>query len=185
MEHCQDTIAEVLCSGIRSIEIYSKDFATATARLASGAQPSAPICLAKLSVMGAPPIITFTCWRNPAACRASMVIFMFGMVVVSRADIATRSAWYSRTAATNLSAETSVPRSTISKPAPSSIIATKFFPMSCRSPLTVPITTRPGELNPEKAIVSRDGHIMRRLAAKSHIQRSMLCFIQSWYSMGC
>ena len=46
----------------------------------------------------------------------------------------------SRAAAMNLSAEVSVPRSTIVKPAPSAIIPTRFLPMSCRSPFTVPIT---------------------------------------------
>ena len=51
--------------------------------------------------------------------------------------------WCSRTAATNSSGVTSVPRSTVSKPAPSSIILTRFLPMSCRSPLTVPMTNLP------------------------------------------
>ncbi len=59
-----------------------------------------------------------------------MVSFMAGMVVVRRADSATMSACFSLTASTNLSAATSTPRSMISKPAPSSIMATRFLPMS-------------------------------------------------------
>jgi len=41
------------------------------------------------------------------------------------------------------------PKSTTSYPAPPSIIATRFFPMSCRSPLTVPISTLPAVRSPE------------------------------------
>ncbi len=52
----------------------------------------------------------------------------------------TMRALCSRAAPMNLSAEVSVPRSTIVKPAPSAIMPTRFLPMSWRSPLTVPIT---------------------------------------------
>src|SRR5690606_30770402 len=87
--------------------------------------------------------MTFTRSRKPAASSASTVERMLTIVVVSSADMATTSAPCSSTAATNFSAPTSIPRSTISNPAPSSIIATRFLPTSCMSPLTVPITTLP------------------------------------------
>ena len=68
-----------------------------------------------------------------------MTSFMPVIVVVSRADIPTAFAsglsfrpWM------NLSAETSMPRSTTSIPAPCAIIFTRFLPMSWRSPFTVP-----------------------------------------------
>ena len=80
--------------------------------------------------------------RTPSLFRASMVSFIAGIVVVSRADIASRSA-PSLIACTNLSGFASTPRSTISNPAALSIIATRFLPMSCRSPRTVPIATVP------------------------------------------
>ena len=41
-------------------------------------------------------------------------------------------------------AGTSLPRSITSNPAPLSMMPTRFLPMSCRSPCTEPITTRPG-----------------------------------------
>lgn len=41
------------------------------------------------------------------------------------------------------SAGTSTPTSKTSNPAPFNIMATRFFPISWRSPLTVPMTTRP------------------------------------------
>ncbi len=40
------------------------------------------------------------------------------------------------------------PRSMTSKPPPSSSEATRFLPMSCKSPLTVPMATRPTGLSP-------------------------------------
>ena len=52
----------------------------------------------------------------------------------------TMRALCSRAAAMNFSAEVSVPRSTMVKPAPSAIMPTRFLPMSCRSPFTVPMT---------------------------------------------
>ena len=45
--------------------------------------------------------------------------------------------------ATKFSGATLLPRSMTSKPAPFSMIPTRFFPMSCRSPCTEPITTLP------------------------------------------
>ena len=46
-------------------------------------------------------------------------------------------------AATNFSGGTCTPRSITSKPAPSSMIFTRFLPISCTSPLTVPIKKVP------------------------------------------
>jgi hypothetical protein len=68
---------------------------------------------------------------------------MAGMVVVSKADRAMMRALFSFAAFTNWSLSTSTPKSTTSNPAPSIIMATRFFPMSCMSPLIVPITTVP------------------------------------------
>ena len=73
-----------------------------------------------------------------------MVRFMPGIVVVISAEIPTMLASFSFTASTNFSGATSRPRLYTLNPAPSSIMATRFFPMSCRSPWAVPITTVPG-----------------------------------------
>jgi len=70
------------------------------------------------------------------------------MVVVSRADMATMSACLALTASINFSGETLTPRSRTSKPPPSSREATRFLPISCKSPLTVPMATRPTGLSP-------------------------------------
>ena len=43
----------------------------------------------------------------------------------------------------NSSSEVSTPRSCTTKPAPRNIMMHRFFPISCRSPLTVPITATP------------------------------------------
>ena len=67
-----------------------------------------------------------------------MVRFMPGMVVVIRAEMPTICAPCSSTAATNFSGATSRPRLCTLKPAPSSIIPTRFLPMSWRSPWAVP-----------------------------------------------
>ncbi len=72
-----------------------------------------------------------------------MVRFIAGMVVVISAEMPTIWASCSFTAATNFSGATSRPRLITLKPAPSSIIATRFLPMSCRSPWAVPMTTTP------------------------------------------
>src|SRR5450830_1878363 len=63
--------------------------------------------------------------------------------IMMSALLTTKSGFWACTASTNLAGFTSAPRSTTSKPAPCSIIPTRFLPMSCRSPLTVPITTLP------------------------------------------
>src|SRR5271157_1792005 len=72
-----------------------------------------------------------------------MVVFIAGMVTVSSAERQTMWGRFCWTAATNFSGATSTPRSVTSKPPPSSIEDTRFLPMSCKSPFTVPITTRP------------------------------------------
>ena len=72
-----------------------------------------------------------------------MVVFIDVIVTVSSAESATRLAFRAAAASMKRSGETSAPRSITSKPPPSSIDATRFLPMSCRSPFTVPITTRP------------------------------------------
>src|SRR6266571_3520630 len=92
--------------------------------------------------MGAPPISTLTLSRTPACLRASMVVFIAGIVVVKSADIATIVASLSLMLAINFSGETLTPKSITSNPPPSSSEATRFLPMSCKSPLTVPIPTR-------------------------------------------
>ena len=63
--------------------------------------------------------------------------------MVRSADMPRMSGLCSSSAAMNLSASVLTPRSTTSKPAPSSIIPTRFLPMSWMSPLTVPMTTLP------------------------------------------
>ena len=74
---------------------------------------------------------------------------MFGMVVVSRADMPRIGARCSSSAAMNSFSEVSTPRSITSKPAPESIMMQRFFPMSCRSPFTVPMITVPAGSTPE------------------------------------
>ena len=73
------------------------------------------------------------------------------------------SGWCSSSAAMNLSASVLMPRSMTSKPAPSSIIPTRFLPMSWMSPLTVPMTTLPTGSAPVSA---RSG---RRIAMPAFI----------------
>ena len=84
-----------------------------------------------------------------------MVRFMAGMVVVMSAEIPTICAPCSSTAATNFSGETSRPRLCTLKPAPSSIMATRFLPMSWRSPCAVPMTITPSDCPSPPALVMR------------------------------
>ena len=58
-------------------------------------------------------------------------------------------------AAMNFSGGTCTPRSMTSKPAPSSMMLTRFLPMSCTSPLTVPITNLPTVSAPVSASSGR------------------------------
>ena len=74
---------------------------------------------------------------------------MFGIVVVSSADMPMIGASCSSSAAMNSSSEVSTPRSTTSKPAPESIMMQRFLPISWRSPLTVPMMTVPMGSTPE------------------------------------
>ena len=53
------------------------------------------------------------------------------------------SGWHFSAAAMNFSTLWSTPMSWTSKPAPSAIMQTRFFPMSWRSPRTVPINSTP------------------------------------------
>jgi len=112
----------------------------------------------------------FACPRKPAAESASMVVFIEDMVTVSSADRHTRLARLARTASTNFSGATSAPRSVISNPPPSSMEATMFFPISWRSPFTVPITTRPAGSAPLEARsgrISASAAFMARAARRS------------------
>ena len=81
--------------------------------------------------------------RRPFSGSVSMTTFMYGIVVVSSADMPRMSGWCSSSAARYLSTSLLMPMSMTSKPAPSIIIATRFLPMSWMSPLTVPMTTLP------------------------------------------
>ncbi len=65
--------------------------------------------------------------------------------MVRRADMPTISGLCSLIASTNFSGGMSTPRSITSKPALRRIMQTKFFPISCRSPWTVPITITPAD----------------------------------------
>ena len=74
-------------------------------------------------------------------------------------------------ASTNFSGATCTPRSMTWKPAPSNMMLTRFLPMSCTSPLTVPITIVPivcgAGLGQQRAQdLQRAGH---RLAGDEHL----------------
>ncbi len=107
------------------------------------------------SFSGAPPTSTMYVSRRPFSASVSMTTFMYGIVVVSSADMPRMSGLWSSRAARNLSTSVLMPRSTTSKPAPSSIIATRFLPMSWMSPLTVPITILPIDSAPVSASSGR------------------------------
>ena len=72
-----------------------------------------------------------------------MLALNIGIVVVRNAEKPTMSGWCSSIASTNFSGGTCTPRSITSKPAPSSMMLTRFLPMSWTSPLTVPIRNLP------------------------------------------
>ena len=117
--------------------------ARTTAAEASAAYPSAPTTSAYSWVTGAPPTMTMTWSRRPAFCSALMLALNIGMVVVRNAENPTMSGLCSLIASTNFSGATCTPRSMTSNPAPSNMMLTRFLPMSCTSPLTVPITILP------------------------------------------
>jgi len=60
-------------------------------------------------------------------------------------------------AVTNFAGETLVPKSMTRNPAPFHIKATRFLPMSCRSPRTVPIRSVPTRLPPASFAAVRSG----------------------------
>ena len=84
-----------------------------------------------------------------------MLALNIGIVVVRNAEKPTMSGWCSSIAATNFSGATWTPRSITSKPAPSSMMLTRFLPMSCTSPLTVPIRNLPIVSTPVSASSGR------------------------------
>src|SRR5260370_288672 len=87
--------------------------------------------------------MTMTWSRIPCFSRALMFALNIGMVVVKTAEKPTMSGWCSLIASMNFSGATCTPRSMTSKPAPSNMMLTRFLPMSCTSPLTVPMTILP------------------------------------------
>ena len=131
---------------------------------ASAAYPSAPTASAYSWVTGAPPTITITSLRRPAFSSALMLALNIGMVVVRNAENPTMSGRCSSIAATNFSGATWTPRSITSKPAPSSMMLTRFLPMSCTSPLTVPIRNRPTVCTPVSASSGRSTSIAPAIA---------------------
>ena len=93
--------------------------------------------------MGAPPTNIFT-WSRIPASRASVTTRRISpMVVVSRDEQAITPQRCRFAVSTNCSGVTSTPRSMTSTPLPSSMIFTRFLPMSCISPRTVPMQARP------------------------------------------
>ena len=93
-----------------------------------------------------------------------MLALNIGMVVVRNAEKPTMSGWCSSIAATNFSGATWTPRSMTSKPAPSSMMLTRFLPMSCTSPLTVPIRNLPTVSTPVSASSGRSRSIAPAIA---------------------
>ena len=70
---------------------------------------------------------------------ALMLALNMGIVVVRKADMPTMSGLCSSIPAMNFSGGTCTPRSITVNPAPSSMMLTRFLPMSCTSPFTVPM----------------------------------------------
>jgi hypothetical protein len=85
-----------------------------------------------------------------------MLALNIGIVVVRKAENPTMSGLCSLIADTNFSGATWTPRSITSKPAPSSMMLTRFLPMSCTSPLTVPIRNLPTVSTPVSASSGRN-----------------------------
>ena len=131
---------------------------------ASAAYPSAPTASAYSWVTGAPPTMTITSSRMPAFSSALMLALNIGIVVVRNAEKPTMSGWCSSIAETNFSGATWTPRSITSKPAPSSMMLTRFLPMSWTSPLTVPIRNFPTVWTPVSASSGRSRSIAPAIA---------------------
>ena len=72
-----------------------------------------------------------------------MLALNIGIVVVRKADIPTMSGLCSSMPAMNFSGAAWTPMSITWKPAPSSMMLTRFLPMSWTSPFTVPIRKVP------------------------------------------
>ena len=113
---------------------------------------------------GAPPTMTITSSRRPAFSSALMLALNIGIVVVRNAEKPTMSGWCSSIAATNFSGATCTPRSITSKPAPSSMMLTRFLPMSWTSPLTVPMRNLPTVSTPVSASSGRSTSIAPAIA---------------------
>ena len=86
---------------------------------------------------------TFTLSRIPSSSSFFTTSPMVRMVVVRSAESPRNGALWSFTAFTILSVETSFPISITSYPAPLSMMATMFFPISCTSPATVAMINLP------------------------------------------
>ena len=99
--------------------------------------------------------MTATLSRMPAFCSALMFALNIGIVVVRKAEKPTMSGSFSLICSTNFSGGTLTPRSMTTKPAPSSMMLQRFLPMSCTSPLTVPIRNVPSGLAPVSASSGR------------------------------
>ena len=93
--------------------------------------------------MGAPPTMIFTLPRMPASSASSTTRRISCIVVVSSDEQAMMPHCCAFAASIKRSGATSTPRSTTSSPLPSNMIFTRFLPMSCMSPRTVPRQTRP------------------------------------------
>ena len=114
---------------------------------------SAPISSQKLWLMGAPPTKIFTRSRMPFSSASATTRRISCMVVVSRDEQAMMPQLSRCAVSTNCSGVTSTPRSTTSTPLPSSMIFTRFLPMSCMSPRTVPMQARP-TVRPASPVIS-------------------------------
>ena len=108
--------------------------------------------------------MTITSSRIPAFSSALMLALNIGIVVVRNAENPTMSGWCSSILATNVSGATCTPRSITSKPAPSSMMLTRFLPMSWTSPLTVPIRNLPMVWTPVSASSGRSTSIAPAIA---------------------
>ena len=102
--------------------------------------------------MGAPPTKIFTRSRMPLSSASATTRRISDMVVVSRDEQAMMPQSCRSAVSTNCSGDTSTPRSTTSMPLPSIMIFTRFLPISCMSPRTVPMQARPSLSPPLPAI---------------------------------
>ena len=84
-----------------------------------------------------------------------MFALNIGIVVVRKAEKPTMSGSFLLISSTNFSGGTFTPRSITVKPAPSSMMLQRFLPMSCTSPLTVPMRNVPTGFVPVSASSGR------------------------------